>query len=101
MNHLIKVVETSKDGQTTDNEKNKQQFYGTCNTCIIHPQCQNKIISCLELPLASLKYSPHKSILLVFIRRFLFFKFENVTKIPSLPPGSRKPYVAISTKHFF
>lgn len=41
MNHLIKVVETSKDGQTTDNEKNKQQFYGTCNTCLIHPQCQN------------------------------------------------------------
>lgn len=74
MNRLIKVVETITDGQTTNNEKNKKQFYGTCNTCtgIIHPQCQNRIIACLELPLASLKYSPHKSILLVFIRRFLF-----------------------------
>lgn len=91
MNRLIKVVETITDGQTTYNEKNKKQFHGTFNTCIIHPQCQNKIIACLELPLASLKYSPHISILLVFIRRFLFFKFENVKKIPSPPPGSRKP----------
>lgn len=85
MNRLIKVVETITDGQTTDNEKNKKQFYGTFNTCIIHPQCQNEIIACLELPLASLKYPPHKSILLVFIRRFLFFKFKNVKKIPSPP----------------
>lgn len=72
MNRLIKVVETITDGQTTYNEKNKKQFYGTFNTCIIHPQCQNKIIACFELPLASLKYSPHKSILLVFIIKEIF-----------------------------
>lgn len=44
MKCLIKVVETITDGQTTDNEKNKKQFYGTFNTCtgIIHPQCQIK-----------------------------------------------------------
>lgn len=70
MNHLIKVVETSKDGQTTDNEKNKQQFYGTCNTCLIHPQCQNKIIACLELPLASLKYPPPPTL---GVNKFYYF----------------------------
>lgn len=51
------MVETITDGQTTDNEKNKKQFY---NTCIIHPQCQNKIIACLAQTLFSKKKKPNE-----------------------------------------